>query len=245
MQAATDDTIDEENFRSGPIFISGVSGDSAAAVNGYYEPTLGIGIDGRVMYAKHGGGSVCIEHFGDFWQIKRVENRGENTCISSIAGGCALVDCVARVWSKASPNGPIEDIRMKLLTGDDAEQEVSGCCLHNETSLSMLVPALASSDMRPQFLMTSEGLARATEEARTTLILINGFTYEQGGLRMNGFYHPTKERRGGRRVFEKLNDGSMCMEYWQGKWRIKQFEDRGRAKDCFATCTNDLEYLDN
>ena len=142
LQAAMDDTIDEENFRSGPIYISGVSGDSAAAVNGYYEPTLGISMDGRVMYAKYGGGGVCIEHFGDFWQIKRVGNRGENTCIASIAGGCALIDCVARVWSKASPNGHTEDILMKLLTGDDAEQEVSGCCLHNETSLSMIVPAL-------------------------------------------------------------------------------------------------------
>jgi hypothetical protein len=205
-----------------------------------------MGMDGRVTYAKYGGSGVCIEHFGDFWQVKRLENRGENTCMASIAGGCALFDCVARVWSKASPNGPTEDIRMKLLTGDDAEQKVSSCCLpHNETSLSMLLPTLVCSDVRPQFLMTSEGQTRATAEARTTLILISGFTYEQGGMRMNGFYQPTKERRGGRRVFEKLNDGSMCLEYWQSKWRIKQFEDRGRAKDCLGTCSNDLEYLDN
>ena len=109
----------------------------------------------------------------------------------------------------------------------------------------MLSHALACSDVRPQFEMTPEGQARAAAEARTTLILMNGFTYEQGGVRMNGFYQPTKERRGGRRVFEKVNDGSMCLEYWQGKWRIKQFEDRGRARDCFGTCSNDLEYLDN
>jgi len=37
----------------------------------------------------------------------------------------------------------------------------------------------------------------------------------------------------------------MCLEYWRGKWRIKQFEDRGRARDCFGTCSNDLEYLDD
>jgi hypothetical protein len=93
--------------------------------------------------------------------------------------------------------------------------------------------------------MTPEGQARAAAEARTTLILMNGFTYEQGGVRMNGFYQPTKERRGGRRVYEKVNDASMCLEYWRGKWRIKQFEDRGRARDCFGTCSNDLEYLGN
>ena len=142
LQAATDDAVDEDNFRSGPVFISGASGDSAAAMTGYYEPTLGFGMDGRVMYAKYGGGGVCIEHFRGFWQVKRVEDRGESACLASVAGGCALVDCVARAWCRASPNGPTEDIRMKLSTGyirmklstgDDAEQEVSGCCMaHNE-----------------------------------------------------------------------------------------------------------------
>ena len=137
LQAAVDDTIDEDNFRSGPIFISGASGDSAAAMIGYYEPTLGFGMDGRVMYAKYGGGGVCIEHFGGFWQVKRVEDRGKSACMASVAGGCALVDCVARVWYRASPNGPTEDIRMKLSTGDDAEQEVSGCCMAQNQALAV------------------------------------------------------------------------------------------------------------
>ena len=81
------------------------------------------------MYAKYGGGGVCIEHFGQIWQVKRVEDRGGSACMASVAGGCALVDCVARIWYRASPNGPTEDIRMKISTGDDAEQEVSGCCI--------------------------------------------------------------------------------------------------------------------
>ena len=124
MQAAVDDAVDEDNFRSGPVFISGASGDSAADMNGYYGPTLGFGMDGRVVYAKYGGGGVCIEHFG---------GRGESACMASGAGGCALVDCLARVWARTSTNGPTKDMRMKLLTGDDAEQEVSGCCMaHNE-----------------------------------------------------------------------------------------------------------------
>ena len=59
LQTAADDVVDEDNFRSGPVFISGASGDVAAAVNGYYEPTLGFGMDGRVVYAKYGGGGVC------------------------------------------------------------------------------------------------------------------------------------------------------------------------------------------
>ena len=126
LQAAADDAVDEDNFRSGPVFISGASGDSAAAVNGYYEPTLGFGMDGRVVYGKYGGGGVCIEHFRGVWWVKFNGHRGESANMASVAGGCALVDCVARVWARASPNGPTEDIRMKLSTGDDAEQEVSG-----------------------------------------------------------------------------------------------------------------------
>ena len=47
LQAAADDAVDEDNFRSGPVFISGASGNSAAAMNGYYEPTLWFGMDGR------------------------------------------------------------------------------------------------------------------------------------------------------------------------------------------------------
>ena len=137
MQAASDDAVDEDNFRCGPVFISGASGDSAAAVNGYYEPLLGIGMDGRVVYGKYGGGGVCIEHFGGFWQVKDVEDRGANACMASVAGDCALVDCVARVWCRASPNGPTEDMGMKLLTGDDAEQEVSGCCVARNRALAV------------------------------------------------------------------------------------------------------------
>ena len=137
MQAASDDAVDEDNFRSGPVFISGASGDSAAAVNGYYEPTLGFGMDGRVMYAKYGGGGVCIEHFGGFWQVKRVGHWGESTSMASVAGGCALVDCVASVGCRASPNGPNEDMGMKLSTGDDAEQEVSGCCMAHKEALAV------------------------------------------------------------------------------------------------------------
>ena len=121
MQAASDDAVDEDNFRCGPVFISGASGDIAAAVNGYYEPTLGFDTDGHVVYEKYGGGGVCIEHFGRVWQVKRVEDRGGSACMASVAGGCALVDCVARIWCRASPNGPTEDIRMKLSTVDDAD----------------------------------------------------------------------------------------------------------------------------
>ncbi len=120
MQAASDDAVDEDNFRCGPVFVSGASGDIAAAVNGYYEPTLGFSTDGHVVYEKYGGG-VCIEHFGRVWQVKRVEDRGGSACMASVAGGCALVDCVARIWYRASPNGPTEDIRMKLSTVDDAD----------------------------------------------------------------------------------------------------------------------------
>ena len=137
MQAASDDAVDEDNFRCGPIFISGASGDSAAAVNGYYEPTLEFGMDGRVVYTKYGGRGVCIEHFGRVWQVKRVEDKGESACMASVAGGCALVDCVARVWCRASPNGPTEDMRMKLVTGDDAEQEVSGCCMAHKEAFAV------------------------------------------------------------------------------------------------------------
>ena len=135
--AAVAQSIAEDNARAGPVFISGATGSLASVVNGYYEPTEEKGADGRVMYAKRGDGGVCIEHFGGFWQVKRVEDRGKSACMASVAGGCALVDCVARVWYRASAVGPTEDMDMKLWTGDDAEQEVSGCCMAHKDAFAV------------------------------------------------------------------------------------------------------------
>ena len=53
LQAATD--VDEDNFRSGPVFISGASGDSAAAIAKF-------GFENEVSYVSTGGGAL-LEYF--------------------------------------------------------------------------------------------------------------------------------------------------------------------------------------
>jgi len=86
--------------------------------------------------------------------------------------------------------------------------------------------------------------AQAAAEARIGFFWINTFTVEQEGWRLNGFYAPTDERRGGRRVYVKHGDASMCLEFYKGFWRLKLSADKGKPAPCFATCTNDFEHLE-
>jgi len=84
---------------------------------------------------------------------------------------------------------------------------------------------------------------KAAAEASVGCILINIFPVEQEGWRMNGFYEPTEERQNGRRVYVKHGDASLCLEFYKGFWRLKLSADKGKPAPCFATCTNDFEYL--
>jgi hypothetical protein len=85
--------------------------------------------------------------------------------------------------------------------------------------------------------------AQVAAEARVGCILINVFTEEQDGWRLNGFYEPTEERQSGRRVYVKHGDASLCLEFYKGFWRLKLSADKGKHGPCFGTCTNDFEYL--
>ena len=110
--------------RAVPVFISGATGMHAAAINGFFEPTQEKGLDGRVLYAKRGDASVCIEHYGGKWRVKPVSDKGTNNCSAYVAGGCALEACTSRVWwvhdGKVFHDAP----SVKMVT----EAEVRRCC---------------------------------------------------------------------------------------------------------------------
>jgi hypothetical protein len=110
------------------VFISGATGDNAADINGFFEPTQEKGLDGRVLYAKRGDASVCIEHYGGKWRVKPVSEKGKGTgivsiCMAYVAGGCGLEACTSRVWwmydGKAWNDAP----SMKLVAGAEAERQ--------------------------------------------------------------------------------------------------------------------------
>ena len=120
------------------MFISGATGVNAAAINGFFEPTQEKGPDGRALYAKRGDASVCIEHYGGYWQVKAVSSKGTGVCTAIVAGGCGLEACTSRVWKvwdgKAFHDAP----SVKLV----AEAEVRLCCACSCSS-SQLTPARA------------------------------------------------------------------------------------------------------
>ena len=110
------------------IFISGATGHWAAAINGPYDRTGEIS-GGYAVYSKRGDPSLCIEHRGGTWDVKDVSNKGKDACKAYVAGGCALEDCTLRVWSVSSDKGWDDQPSVKMVTGREAERQVSGGCM--------------------------------------------------------------------------------------------------------------------
>ena len=124
----------------------------ADGINGFYEATEEKGLDGRVVYMKRGDGSVCIEHFEGQWRVKKVSWMGTDKSYAYVFGFCALEACtsrefsVSRVWKvwdggKEFPDQP----SVKILTGAEAQLQVSGCCSvareHSPPKLNPSAPA--------------------------------------------------------------------------------------------------------
>ena len=111
------------------MFISGATGVNAARINGFFEPTQEKGLDGRVLYAKRGDASMCIEHIAGLWQVKYVSDKGKNNSHAHVAGGCALEACTSRVWRVWDGVRHLDAAGVKLVTGAEAERQVRGGCL--------------------------------------------------------------------------------------------------------------------
>jgi hypothetical protein len=124
--AAEARAVADGNARAGPVFISGATGPHAASINGCYGVTEEKSLDGRLVLSKRGDPSVCIEHRGGQWEVKRVSNKSKDRCWAYVAGGCALEDCTSRVW-KVHDGKEFEDQRkVEIATGGEAEWQVSG-----------------------------------------------------------------------------------------------------------------------
>ena len=109
------------------MFISGATGVNAALVNGVFEPTQEKGLDGRVLYAKRGDASMCIEHHTGTWQVKLVSCMGTDACMAVLEGGSALEACASGVWDVLYESGALfqEQTGVTMLTGQEAQQAVS------------------------------------------------------------------------------------------------------------------------
>jgi hypothetical protein len=128
--AAETRAVAAENARAAPVFISGATGDNAASVNGFFEPTQEKGLDGRVLYAKRGDASTCLEHYEGDWEVKPVDRKGKNGCTGRVEGNCALEDCTSRRWKVANDGQTFREApSVKLVAGAEAERQVRGGCL--------------------------------------------------------------------------------------------------------------------
>jgi hypothetical protein len=142
-----------ENARAVPVFISGATGDKAAFVNGFFEPTQEKGPDGRVMYSKRGDVDVisCIRHHKGAWEVQLVPIEPDNRADYYVEGGCALEDCASRVWKMVDEQGVLfnDTPSVKLVTGAEAQRQVRGGCLRARQH----APLSPTSHRPPSFLV--------------------------------------------------------------------------------------------
>ena len=107
------------------IYISGAEGPFGAAINGGYDRTKEMS-DGYPVYRKRCDAGMCIEHRQHLWQVKPVSNKGKPFGYACVIGGCALEDCASRIWDVAVGQDSQGQLSVKMITGAEAEQAVSG-----------------------------------------------------------------------------------------------------------------------
>jgi hypothetical protein len=130
QSAAEAEAISQDNMRAVPVFISGAEEKYQSKINGMFVPAQEKGLDGRVIYFKDGDASVLMEHFRGQWQVKAASEKGKNHCYALVSGGCAPEACTSRQkkqWKELDGDGDLLDARVKVATGAEAEQKVSGC----------------------------------------------------------------------------------------------------------------------
>jgi hypothetical protein len=123
------------------IFIRGAIGFHRVGINGPYN-RISVSKDGYAVYGKLGDASMCIEHYGGKWQIKSVFVKGCNYCFAYVTGGCALEACSSRAWKEVENEAGYDfKSSVNIVTGPDAEREVSGCCIRPQQCTNHFPPS--------------------------------------------------------------------------------------------------------
>jgi hypothetical protein len=138
--------VADDNARASAVFISGATGPNAKIAYGLFEPTEEKGADGRILYTKRGDASKIIEHFDGRWQIKYAQNKSKNSCFASVGGCCSLEARAGDVW-RVVVSGVFQDQEnVKMVTGAEAEAQVSRL-LHPHNPPPALLPPCALPSM--------------------------------------------------------------------------------------------------
>ena len=130
------------------IFIRGAIGFHSVGINGPYN-RISVSKDGYAVYGKLGDASMCIEHYGGKWQVKTVSRKGSNVCFAYVTGGCALEACALRAWKVGNGTGYDVQSSVEIVTGLDAEREVSDCCMCPQQRTNQFPPGARTSHPPP------------------------------------------------------------------------------------------------
>jgi hypothetical protein len=85
--AAEARSVADGNARAGPVFINGATGLRSAFINGVDVVTEEKSSDGRLVLSKRGDPSVCIEHHGGQWEVKKSVKQGQGWMLSTLQAG--------------------------------------------------------------------------------------------------------------------------------------------------------------
>jgi hypothetical protein len=94
-----------ENQRAEAVYISGATGSFASIVNGVFNPTQMIGVDGRLIYVKRNQDDVILEHVDGHWRVKPSNTKNTPSFYAMLEGNNALLDCSSHQWTLADGRG--------------------------------------------------------------------------------------------------------------------------------------------
>ena len=152
-KTAEECAVSEYNALAVPVYISGASGANAHQINGFFETTHEKS-GGRVLLRKRGDPSIVIDIYGgSMWQVKlasSVGKFGDGAVVFAMINFQYFFFGSADYFAKITSNWPlqwmlkhedsfIEAPGMKMVTGAEAEQKVSGCSprFHYRIQLSL------------------------------------------------------------------------------------------------------------
>ena len=215
------------------VRITGATGSNAGHINGLYKPTKEL-CDNATVYVKVNDGKMLLEYHAAHmqWQVKSTTSKGTSRCTMycAVPGKCLPEDCPAGQWKvyDSTKYDPQPAVTISVQHGNNDAVNA------DDVDDDEAKPKAAAMKVAAGHVVAQP--AGLSPFATPGSVQIVGAMGPNAGA-INGMYEATPEVSGGMRVYAKVGDGDMLLEYRAAKsqWQVKSTAHKGKDT-CFALC---------